>query len=170
MMCRHRPSRPAVRGGLRRLLSWNSRVPPSPPPGNHAGARAGPHIAAMREYGDRSASAFGHQGAPIGDNPAARGDVPAAWEAERGALVVAHPGHELRIHHWLERARPVTLVLTDGSGHGERGRINSTTTVLDRVGARRGVIYGPLSDRQLYRAILAGEHDLFTRLADETAA
>jgi hypothetical protein len=96
--------------------------------------------------------------------------VPAAWEEERWALVVAHPGHELRIHHWLERARPVTLVLTDGSGHGNQGRINSTTTVLERVGARRGEIYGPLSDRQLYRAILAGEHDLFARLANELAA
>jgi hypothetical protein len=64
----------------------------------------------------------------------------------------------------------VTLVLTDGSGHGDRGRIDSTTTVLDRAGARPGTIYGPLSDKQLYRAILAGELDLFTRLADELAA
>jgi hypothetical protein len=102
-------------------------------------------------------------------NLAVNGDIRAAWEGELAALVVAHPGHELRIHHWLERARPVTLVLTDGSGHGNRGRINSTTTVLDRVGARRGAIYGPLSDRELYRAIVAGEHELFTQLAEELA-
>lgn len=83
--------------------------------------------------------------------------------------MIAHPGHELRIHHWLERARPVTFVLTDGSGHTDHSRIGSTTTVLERIGARPGAIYGPLSDRQLYQAILSGERDLFTRLADELA-
>lgn len=86
------------------------------------------------------------------------------WEQERGALVIAHPGHELCIHHWLERARPVTFVLTDGSGHGERARIDSTTTVLERAGATPGEIYGALSDRQLYQAILSGERELFTAL------
>src|SRR5207302_1404403 len=30
------------------------------------------------------------------------------------ALLVAHPGHELRVHGWLERERPLVFVLTDG--------------------------------------------------------
>ena len=42
--------------------------------------------------------------------------------------------------------------------------------VLERAGARRGSIYGVLSDRELYRAILAGERDVFTRLVDELAS
>ena len=46
-----------------------------------------------------------------------------AWAEQSAALVIAHPGHELRIHHWLERARPVTFVLTDGSGHTDHSRI-----------------------------------------------
>ena len=87
-----------------------------------------------------------------------------SWEQQRGALVIAHPGHELCIHHWLERARPVTFVLTDGSGHTEHARIDSTTTVLARVGARAGEIYGALSDRRLYQAILSGERELFIEL------
>lgn len=87
-----------------------------------------------------------------------------SWEQQRGALVIAHPGHELCIHHWLERARPVTFVLTDGSGHTDRVRIDSTTTVLTRAGATPGEIYGAVSDRQLYRAILSGESELFTDL------
>ncbi|MGB9369335.1 MAG: hypothetical protein WCE79_25335 [Xanthobacteraceae bacterium] len=91
------------------------------------------------------------------------------WERERAALVIAHPGHELLIHHWLERARPVTFVLTDGSGHTDRGRIESTTALLDRVGARRGSIYGALSDRRLYRTILDRKRDVFTDLVRQLA-
>lgn len=93
-----------------------------------------------------------------------------AWPRERGALIIAHPGHELRIHHWLERARPLTFVLTDGSGHTDISRLRSTATVLERAGARRGSIFGVMSDRQLYHAILTGERDAFTRLVDELAS
>jgi hypothetical protein len=97
-------------------------------------------------------------------------EIAMKWTDERAALVIAHPGHELRVHHWLEQARPVTFVLTDGSGHTDHSRLASTTGVLKRAGARRGGIYGAMSDRQLYGAILAGEHDVFTKLADELAA
>ncbi len=72
----------------------------------------------------------------------------------RAALVVAHPGHELRVHHWMERARPVVFVLTDGSGSAHSSRLASTTAVLEQAGARPGSIYGRLSDRDLYRALL----------------
>src|SRR5262245_39398749 len=92
---------------------------------------------------------------------------PASWEGRRAALVVAHPGHELRIHHWLERARPLVFVLTDGSGRNESSRLASTSATLERVGATSGQLYGRFSDRELYRAILAGEADRFVALADE---
>lgn len=91
------------------------------------------------------------------------------WEQRLAALVVAHPGHELRIHHWMERARPVTFVLTDGSGHTDHSRVGSTTVVLDRARAKRGQIYGALSDRQLYRAILERDYGLFTQLVANLA-
>jgi hypothetical protein len=87
----------------------------------------------------------------------------------RAALVIAHPGHELRLHHWLEVARPVVFVLTDGSGHQDRSRLASTTAILERAGATPGSIYGRLSDRELYRAILAGDVELFASLAEELA-
>ncbi|HEX9942362.1 MAG TPA: hypothetical protein VGG03_10125 [Thermoanaerobaculia bacterium] len=90
-------------------------------------------------------------------------------EGHRAALVIAHPGHELRVHHWLERTRPVVLVLTDGSGHTDRSRLASTTAILERTGATPGPIYGRLADRDLYRAILDGDADLFAALADEIA-
>jgi hypothetical protein len=89
--------------------------------------------------------------------------------ARRAALVIAHPGHELRVHRWLELARPVVLVLTDGSGHTGRSRLSSTMAVLERAGAVPGPLFGRLSDRSLYEAILSGDTDLFAGLAEEIA-
>ena len=91
------------------------------------------------------------------------------WEALRSVLVIAHPGHELRIHHWLERARPLILVLTDGSGHTDNSRLAATTSLLEKVGATPGRLYGRFSDRQLYEAILAADMDLFSGLIEEIA-
>ena len=85
-------------------------------------------------------------------------------------LVVAHPGHELRVYGWMLQSRPIVHVLTDGSGSNGRSRIDSTAALLDRVGAGRGSIYGRLSDRDIYLAILAGEHARFLALAEELAA
>ncbi|HSS47479.1 MAG TPA: hypothetical protein VLX28_00905 [Thermoanaerobaculia bacterium] len=87
----------------------------------------------------------------------------------RAALVVAHPGHELRVHRWLELTRPVVFVLTDGSGNHGVSRLDSSTALLGRAGATAGSIYGRLSDRELYRAVLGGDLGLFTGLADELA-
>lgn len=84
------------------------------------------------------------------------------------ALVVAHPGHELRVHGWLEKTRPVVFVLTDGSGRGAP-RIESTTRLLAKAGARPGSLYGRLSDREVYSALLAGEVEIFVALAAELA-
>ncbi len=85
----------------------------------------------------------------------------------RAALIIAHPGHELRVHRWLELSKPLVCVLTDGSGHADRSRLASTTAVLERTGARPGPVYGRLTDRSLYRAILGGDVVLFSSLADE---
>jgi hypothetical protein len=85
------------------------------------------------------------------------------------ALVIAHPGHELRIYGWLEREQPDVFILTDGSGHGGVSRVPSSARVLDRAGARPGSIFGRFSDRELYRLLLAGEVEVFARLALELA-
>jgi hypothetical protein len=85
------------------------------------------------------------------------------------ALVVAHPGHELRVHHWLESARPRVFVLTDGSGARNEGRIESTTDILRRVGSKSGSIYGAYTDRRIYQLVLQGRHDEIVRLTEELA-
>jgi hypothetical protein len=84
--------------------------------------------------------------------------------------VVAHPGHELRVFGWMETAAPLVCVLTDGSGSGGEGRLESTDAVLVRTGAHPGPVYGWMSDRAIYGAILSGDADRFRRLADELAA
>lgn len=83
------------------------------------------------------------------------------------ALVIAHPGHGLRVHGWLEAARPIVFVLTDGSGHTGRSRLASTSALLRRAGGRPGPVYGRLTDPALYQAILDGSHHVFRALAEE---
>ena len=85
------------------------------------------------------------------------------------ALVIGHPGHELRVFHWLEMVRPVVFVLSDGSGGLGYSRLPSTTRILDQVGARRGSFYGRLTDCEVYKAILNRDFDLFIKLAHEVA-
>jgi hypothetical protein len=88
----------------------------------------------------------------------------------RCALMIAHPGHEIRVHAWLEQAQPLVYVLTDGSGFAGRSRLESTTRLLRRAGARRGAIYGRYTDHQIYQAVLTHDHQLFVGIAQELAA
>lgn len=90
--------------------------------------------------------------------------------AQGAALIVAHPGHELRVHGWLEAVRPLVCVLTDGSGRTGRSRLDSTTRVLDAAGARKGPVYGTLSDSELYTAVLEHEHEPFMHVVEELAS
>jgi hypothetical protein len=87
----------------------------------------------------------------------------------RAALVIAHPGHELRVYHWLSLVRPQVFILTDGSGYSGQSRLERTTTILESLGGRPGSIYGQLTDAEVYAAILNGQLDLFVDLAVELA-
>lgn len=82
--------------------------------------------------------------------------LPPTLRARPAVLVVAHPGHELRVHGWLEAARPEVWVLTNGAGHGERGRLDSTAAVLARSGAAVGPVFGLFTDQQAYSLLLDG--------------
>lgn len=82
-------------------------------------------------------------------------------------LFMAHPGHELRLWRWLEQTQPLVCVMTDGSGSGSEGRLDSTTRLLRHAGSTAGSIYGRMSDRAIYDALIEHHHMLFVRLADE---
>ena len=82
-------------------------------------------------------------------------------------LVVGHPGHELRVHGWLSEARPMVLVLTDGSGHGGTPRLSSTTALVERAGATAGPVFGRFSDAHMYQTLLKRHTSLLVDLAVE---
>jgi hypothetical protein len=87
----------------------------------------------------------------------------------RAALIVGHPGHELRVHRWLELAKPTVYVLTDGSGHTGRSRLRSTSKVLAAAGATPGTIFGSFSDADLYAAMLASDRAVLSRVVHALA-
>jgi len=69
----------------------------------------------------------------------------------------------------MSEARPRVCVLTDGSGRADRPRTAYSVELLDRLGARRGPIFGRYSDAAVYRALLEHRHELFLDLARELA-
>jgi hypothetical protein len=81
-------------------------------------------------------------------------------------LIVAHPGHELRLFGWLQRARPVVQVLTNGAGRDGVSRAPASLDILRAAGATPGAIFGELSDRDVYEALLNGRTELFTGLLE----
>jgi len=88
----------------------------------------------------------------------------------RAALIVAHPSHELRIHGWLELARPRVFIWTDGSGRSGEPKLDWTTKVLARAGATVGGIYGRLSELEFYAAIINRDYDGFIKLTNDLAS
>ena len=57
-------------------------------------------------------------------------------------LLVAHPGHELLLHGWISRTKPVVHVLTDGSAHSSRPRLARTAELLALHEISGGSPYG----------------------------
>src|ERR1700747_1207305 len=92
-----------------------------------------------------------------------------SWRQRRAALLIAHPGHELRVFHWLEIARPLVLVLTDGSGHTNISRLSSTTKNLDATCSTAGPVYGKFTDPQIYAAILNSDSEVFIEVMHQLA-
>lgn len=87
--------------------------------------------------------------------------------SKRGLLMVGHPGHELRVFGWLALARPLVLVLTDGSGVTGVSRLETTSKILADLGARPGQIYGRFKDADIYRHFLEGNKTVFCALQEE---
>lgn len=84
-------------------------------------------------------------------------------------LIFAHPGHELRAHHVLERVRPLVAVLTDGSGSTGTSRLDHTRELLAHTGARPSPVFCAMSDREAYAALLAGNAEPFLAVRDRLA-
>lgn len=88
----------------------------------------------------------------------------------RTALVLGHPGHELRVLGWASAHRPCVAVLTDGSGHEDGSRLGLTSEILTATECQAGAVYGEFTDRAIYASLLAGDKEFFLKLADRLAA
>jgi hypothetical protein len=86
------------------------------------------------------------------------------------AMIVAHPGHELLLHHWMEIDRPIVFALTDGSGGHGKDRRAMSLRVIQSAGASVGPVFGLAPDKHWYAAILAGDGGLFTQASHLIAA
>ncbi len=82
------------------------------------------------------------------------------WGDQPSALIMAHPGHELLVHHWLERSRPLVFILTDGSGGAETNRLNYSRRLLEACGATVGPAFGLAPDKVWYNSILSHDSTL----------
>jgi hypothetical protein len=85
------------------------------------------------------------------------------------ALIVAHPGHELRVWGWMSAARPTVHVLTDGSGRSGQSRLADSVHTFEETGCRPGSVLGRFTDAGIYQLILAGRFAVFRDLAEELA-
>jgi hypothetical protein len=84
-------------------------------------------------------------------------------------LLLAHPGHELLLHGWISRNRPVVDILTDGAAHSSAARLGATAELLRDLAARPGAIFGRLSDPEAYAMILERNTALLFSLVGELA-
>jgi hypothetical protein len=85
-------------------------------------------------------------------------------------LIIAHPGHELRLFGWMERERPLVFILSDGSGGAQRSRLDYSLATIRATGARLIEGSGQRSDRDWYAALLGGDIPAFLQAADAIAA
>ena len=85
------------------------------------------------------------------------------------ALVIGHPGHELRIHRFMEIYRPVVFVLTDGSGSKGASRLEKTKMIIHNTGSKEGSVMGKFSDKKIYELILGKNQGIFYNLALDLA-
>jgi len=80
-------------------------------------------------------------------------------ETSRPWLIMAHPGHELRVFHWLELNCPHVVILTDGSGGTGKSRLDSSRRLLEAAGATLEEKFGNFEDDDIYRWILEKQTD-----------
>lgn len=85
-------------------------------------------------------------------------------------LILAHPGHELRIFHWMEKTQPIVCILTDGSGGNQVSRTAYSREAISAAGGEYGPVFGTRPDKAWYDAILAGDAAPFCKVVEEAVA
>lgn len=82
----------------------------------------------------------------------------------KAALVIAHPGHECRVYGWIRRLRPQVMLLTDGAGRDGHSRIGTSAAIFSDLGATQSSLFGVVTDRLFYDAVLKMDQPFFDTL------
>ncbi|OXG03077.1 hypothetical protein BC749_1011137 [Flavobacterium araucananum] len=77
---------------------------------------------------------------------------------KKTALIIGHPGHELRAYTYIKKYKPDVFILTDGSGSSNASRIHQSIKLLDSIGAKFQDSIKVFTDKELYNIVL--EQDL----------
>ena len=72
------------------------------------------------------------------------------------ALIIGHPGHELRAFKILKDLKPDVYILTDGSGQNNVSRLHQSIKLIESLGASYKNTFKPFTDKELYTIILTG--------------
>lgn len=93
--------------------------------------------------------------------------------SKKAALIIGHPGHELRIFRFLEHFQPRVYVLTDGSGYNLQSRLDKTAKIIAEARCVPSEIMGRFTDRTLYDLILKKDEapliSLFNEIVEDLA-
>lgn len=94
--------------------------------------------------------------------------TPAPTPRNRSLLVIAHPGHELRLLGWMRKTRPLVAILTDGSGSTGQSRIDLSLRLIEDNGGEV-VVAGRFAEPDLYALLMRGESAPLVEFARELA-
>ena len=75
----------------------------------------------------------------------------------KSAVIIGHPGHELRIYKFIKTYTPDVYILTDGSGANNKSRINNSIKFLESLGANYIAELNPIPDKSIYNFILKND-------------
>ncbi|WP_264565659.1 hypothetical protein [Flavobacterium sp. N3904] len=70
------------------------------------------------------------------------------------ALIIGHPGHELRAYAFIKKYKPDVFILTDGSGSNKSSRIHQSIKLLNSLGAKFQDSIKIFTDKELYNMVL----------------
>lgn len=83
----------------------------------------------------------------------------------KAALIIAHPGHELRVLKFIELFKPLVFVLTDGSGTTGKSRLQSSHNIFRHFKCEISeTIFGDYPDKQFYEHILKKRISFFNAI------
>ena len=89
-------------------------------------------------------------------------------QPHQALLVIAHPGHELRLYGWLRKVRPLIAILTDGSGSTGISRMDLSRDLCESLGGEI-IVPGRFVESDFYALVLRGETAPFAAFARELA-